>query len=115
MALIDCPDCNHKVSDNAASCPSCGRIMLAYNDLNFPSYHVAAAALVFAILSITIPSNAPWWLKLSATLFLVLVLTLITWIMPAVSERRQLRKARRQSKPRDTKYKPRESSADQKI
>jgi hypothetical protein len=43
MALINCPDCNHMVSDNAASCPSCGRVMLAYNDLNFPGYHVAAS------------------------------------------------------------------------
>ncbi|MBE0597775.1 MAG: hypothetical protein IH614_10940 [Desulfuromonadales bacterium] len=24
MALIDCPECTHKVSDRAAQCPSCG-------------------------------------------------------------------------------------------
>ncbi len=24
MALIDCPECGHRVSDKAASCPSCG-------------------------------------------------------------------------------------------
>lgn len=25
MALIDCPDCNHRVSDMAPTCPQCGR------------------------------------------------------------------------------------------
>jgi len=25
MALLTCPDCSHRVSDLAASCPSCGR------------------------------------------------------------------------------------------
>lgn len=25
MALINCPDCNHQVSDAAPACPSCGR------------------------------------------------------------------------------------------
>ena len=25
MALIDCPECGHKVSDQADACPSCGR------------------------------------------------------------------------------------------
>jgi predicted metal-binding protein len=25
MALIDCPECGHQVSDQADACPSCGR------------------------------------------------------------------------------------------
>jgi uncharacterized membrane protein YvbJ len=25
MALVDCPECGHKVSDQADACPSCGR------------------------------------------------------------------------------------------
>lgn len=25
MSLINCPDCDHKVSDQAEKCPSCGR------------------------------------------------------------------------------------------
>ncbi len=25
MSLIPCPDCNHSCSDQAASCPQCGR------------------------------------------------------------------------------------------
>lgn len=27
MALINCPDCGHKVSDSATACPSCARPM----------------------------------------------------------------------------------------
>jgi hypothetical protein len=111
MALIDCPDCNHKVSDNAASCPNCGRIILAYNDLNFPAYHLAAVAVIVAVLSTAIPSSSPWWLKLSGTLFLTLMLSAITWIIPAISERRGLRKARKQRNLQDMKYKPKDRGA----
>ena len=27
MALVNCPECNHKVSDKAKSCPECGYVM----------------------------------------------------------------------------------------
>ncbi|NJB67494.1 hypothetical protein GGQ74_001134 [Desulfobaculum xiamenense] len=29
MPLIQCPDCNHKVSDTAPTCPHCGRPLAA--------------------------------------------------------------------------------------
>lgn len=29
MALVNCPDCNHQMSDKAPACPSCGRPMNA--------------------------------------------------------------------------------------
>lgn len=32
MALIDCPECEHKVSGKAISCPSCGNPMSKYVD-----------------------------------------------------------------------------------
>jgi hypothetical protein len=107
MALINCPDCNHKVSDNAAACPSCGRVMLAYNDLNFPGYHVATVALVIAILAPAIPATAPWWLKIAATAILALVMAAITWILPAIIERLGLRKALRRNGSKAAKYSPR--------
>lgn len=33
MALIECPECEHKVSESAETCPSCG-----YNIKNFVEY-----------------------------------------------------------------------------
>jgi len=27
MALVNCPECNHKISDKAKSCPECGYVM----------------------------------------------------------------------------------------
>ncbi len=27
MAMVDCPECEHQVSETAASCPSCGHIL----------------------------------------------------------------------------------------
>ena len=111
MALISCPDCNHKISDSAASCPNCGRIMLAYNDLNFPSYHVATVALVIAVLAPAIPATAPWWLKIAASGSLALIMATITWIWPAIAERVRLRKLLRQSGSKGTKYSPRKDVA----
>lgn len=32
MALIDCPECAHKISDRAAHCPSCGYPMKESKD-----------------------------------------------------------------------------------
>ncbi len=30
MALIDCPECGHRISDKAQSCPNCGYDMVAH-------------------------------------------------------------------------------------
>ena len=27
MAMINCPECGHAMSENAAACPNCGRVM----------------------------------------------------------------------------------------
>jgi len=32
MALINCPDCNKQISDNAPNCPQCGRPMAMFSD-----------------------------------------------------------------------------------
>lgn len=110
MALINCPDCTHKVSDNAGACPGCGRVMLAYNDLNFPSYHVATAALVIAILAPVIPASAPWWFKIAASVTLGLVMATLTWIWPAISERLRLRKLLKRNGSNGAKYSPRKDA-----
>ena len=92
MALINCPDCNHQVSDNAAACPTCGNILKAYNDLNFPGYHVAAVALVVAILAPVFPGSVPWWLKILMSAGLAFFIALLTWIVPGLSEHFELRR-----------------------
>jgi hypothetical protein len=106
MALIDCPDCKHKVSDNAAACPGCGNVLQAYNDLNFPSYHLAAAALVVAILTPVLPTNAPWWLKIGFSVGVALFLVITTWILPSIAERLRLRRLQKRGKAKGLKYTP---------
>ena len=34
MALIDCPECGHKVDDQADACPSCGRRLTDRQGMN---------------------------------------------------------------------------------
>jgi MFS superfamily sulfate permease-like transporter len=106
MALIDCPDCKKRVSDNAAACPHCGNILQAYNDLNFPGYHIAAVALVVAILTPALPNGTPWWLRIILSAGLALLIAAITWILPAISERLQLRKFQKRGKIKNEKYAP---------
>ena len=37
MALINCPECNHEVSDQAATCPNCGYILKTEKTTNVTS------------------------------------------------------------------------------
>jgi hypothetical protein len=103
MALLDCPDCNQKVSDNAASCPGCGNVLRAYNDLNFPSYHLAAVALVIATLTPALTSSAPWWLRIIMSAGLALFIVITTWIVPGITEHLGLRKLQRQGMKKSAK------------
>lgn len=63
MALTDCPECGHQVSDTAQSCPNCGHPL---SDAQTPSTTKAAptsTALVFSIVgavAIIIGSLLPW-------------------------------------------------------
>ena len=45
MSLINCPECNHEVSDQAATCPNCGYILKTEKTTNVTS--VASLILLF--------------------------------------------------------------------
>lgn len=104
MALVDCRDCGHKVSNSAAACPSCGAIRRAYNELNWPGFHMAAAAFVISVAAISLPANANLLTRLTTIGLSGLVTSIFCWCVPYVVESRKLKK-RDKSK---TKYSPRE-------
>lgn len=49
MAIINCPECGHEVSDQAKSCPSCGVSIKKFNDK-----FVRTKAIILAIVIVTI-------------------------------------------------------------
>jgi hypothetical protein len=48
MALIDCPECGHEVSSNAAVCPAC-------------AYPVKTATQPVSQRAVTVPPEYKWW------------------------------------------------------
>jgi len=102
MALVDCRDCGHKVSDSAASCPGCGAIRRAYNELNWPGFHMAAAAFVISVAAISLPASANLLTRLTTIGLTSLAIAIVGWCLPYVAETRKLRKQDKAS----TKYAP---------
>lgn len=102
MALVDCRDCGHKVSDSAAACPGCGAIRRAYNDLNWPGFHMAAVAVVISLVATSLPASANLLTRLGTIGLTGLATAIVGWSIPYVAEARKLRK---QDKAR-TKYTP---------
>lgn len=106
MALVSCRDCGHKVSDSAASCPGCGAVLRIYNDLAWPSFHIAGAAFVIAVATPFLSGTMTWWAKLLAIALLGLTAGISAWSIPALAEHRRLRKERSIKVPRPRKYVP---------
>jgi len=106
MSLIDCHDCGNKVSDSAAACPGCGAALRMYNDLAWPSFHIAGAALVIAVTSTFIAASTPWWSKLLTTGLSGLTVGIALWAIPALVEDRRLRKGLPARKMRSRRYVP---------
>jgi len=104
MSLIDCRDCGNKVSDSAAACPGCGAVLRVYNDLAWPSFHVAGAAFVIAVTFSFLPASAKWWSKLLTTGLSGLTVGIALWAIPALVEDRRLRKGLPARKPRSKRY-----------
>jgi len=102
MALVDCRDCGQKVSDSAAACPGCGAIRKAYNELNWPAFHMAGAALVISVATATLPPSMGIWPRLATITVTGLLVTILAWVVPHIAENRRFKK---QDKAR-TKYTP---------
>lgn len=105
MALVDCRDCGHKVSDSAAACPGCGSIRKAYNELNWPAFHMAGAALVISIVSASLPASTPLWARLFTIVISGLLVTIFAWGVPQVLEERRFKRLSGKAR----KYTPRSS------
>lgn len=106
MALVDCRDCGHKVSDSAAACPGCGAIRKAYNELNWPAFHLAGAALVISIVSGSLPASTPLWARLLTIVVCGVLITIFAWALPNRAENRRFKKldkARKKYKPSSTR------------
>jgi MFS superfamily sulfate permease-like transporter len=106
VALINCPDCNHKISDSAAACPGCGAIRRAYNELNWPAFHIAAAALVIAVATPIMSSAMHLWEKLLTICVLAVVVTALAWGIPWLAEQRRLHREHTVTKSKKRKYAP---------
>lgn len=106
MALVDCRDCGHKVSDSAAACPGCGAIRKAYNELNWPAFHMAGAALVISIVGSSLPASTSWWARLLTIVICSLLTTVIAWVIPHISEARRFKRMDARQK----KYSPRSTN-----
>lgn len=108
MALIECPECSHKVSDSAASCPGCGAIRRAYNELNWPAFHVTAAGMIVVLTVPNFPSTMSPLARFAGTCILAIVLVTISWVAPAVAESRRLRREQKVTKQRPDRYSPKQ-------
>lgn len=102
MALVDCRDCGHKVSDSAAACPCCGAIRKAYNELNWPAFHVSAVAVVISLVAAFLPPTTNLLTRLTTIGLAALTIAIVGWGIPYVAETRRFN---RQDKAR-AKYKP---------
>lgn len=106
MALIECSDCGHKVSDSAASCPGCGAIRKAYNELNWPAFHITAVSMLIALTVPYFPSTMPPLARLIGVVVLALVISILGWGIPAVAESRRLSREQKVTNQRPGKYSP---------
>lgn len=85
MSLIQCPDCNSKVSDEARACPSCGRPIKESSSERAPLSSVfslisAAALLAFVWgVSNTVATFQHWSFKLILVWGAVLAVGFIIW------------------------------------
>jgi hypothetical protein len=95
MALIECPACGHKVSDSAASCPGCGAIRGACNELNWPTFHITAVGMLFVLAVPNFSGTLSPPARIMGTSFLAIVLGVLGWDIPAVAESRRLRRERK--------------------
>jgi len=102
VALVICRDCGQKVSDSAASCPGCGAIRRAYNELNWPGFHVAAAAFVISVAAISLPASANFLTRITTIGLSGLLVAILCWVAPYIVESRKLSKQDRMR----TKYTP---------
>ena len=60
MALINCPECNKEISDQANSCPECGYVLkplTAKNKVNYKFILIGVVVLVFILAVIGIKRN----------------------------------------------------------
>jgi len=92
MALVDCRDCGHKVSDSAAACPGCGAIRRAYNELNWPGFHMAAVAVVISLAAAFLPPTANLLTRLTTIALTSLSIAIVGWGIPYLAEHRKLKK-----------------------
>ena len=52
MALVNCPECEHQVSDKASSCPNCGHPIKKVSKLSTPMIPGRALNAIQVILAI---------------------------------------------------------------
>lgn len=62
MALVACPECQHEVSDTAATCPSCGHQLRAAEPSQPPRFEHAGVtwAAIISAGAVIIGSFLPW-------------------------------------------------------
>lgn len=62
MAIIQCPECKHEVSDQAVSCPHCGYPIAERISKKKKSSRAGVTIAIISIVIIALAAAASWWI-----------------------------------------------------